>query len=261
MIAVDGAAAPAKSQVKSQVKPRHVLCFLGGEGGKQRLSEAVSGAIAEFAKGFAIDEIYSRTEADPRMERSFGVCWDRVEPNAWTDKDEEAVLNHKSVLYVQGPPMTADTAVTVSAGALMLVVAAIKAGAVAIKGESAGIAHGLARWQRLAIQAGSALQSDDDLALRRICRLAFAKRPLSSEKYLESVGFHLIGLPDVYVAKSYGSEREAVALMDGVAEDMARQKLGDVLRARKATLSREQSYAADDFKFNPYGIVVIDRRI
>ena len=256
MIAADGAAAPAKSPVK----PRHVLCFLGGEGGKARLSEAVSGASAEFAKGFSIDETYSRADADPRMERSFGVCWDRVEPNAWTDKDEEAVLNHKSVLYMQGPPMTADSAVMVSTAALMLVVAAIKAGAVAVKGESAGIAHGLARWQQLAVQAGAALQSDDDQALRRICRLAFAKRPLSSEKYFESVGFHLVGLPDVYVAKSDGSDREAVALMDSVADDMARQKLGDVLLARKATLSRDQSYAADDFKFNPYGIVVIDRR-
>lgn len=256
MIAADGAAAP----VKPQVKPRHVLCFLGGEGGKACLSDAVSRAIAEFAKGFAIDETYSRDGADPRMERSFGVCWDRVEPNAWTDKDEEAVLNHKSVLYVLGPPMTSDTSVVVSAGALMLVAAATKAGAVAVKGESAGIAHGLARWQHLAVQAGAALQSDDDLALRRICRLAFAKRPLSSEKYFESVGFHLIGLPDVYVAKSDGSDREAVALMDSVADDMARQKLDDVLRARKASLSRAQSYAADDFKFNPYGMVVIDRR-
>ena len=145
-------------------------------------------------------------------------------------------------------------------GALMLVVAAIKAGAVAVKGESAGIAHELQRWRQLAVQAGSALQSDDDRALRRIRHLAFAKRPLSSEKYLESVGFHLVGLPDVYVATSYGSDREAVALIDSMADDMAWQKLGDVLRARKATLSREQSYAAHDFKFNPYGVVVIDRR-
>lgn len=260
MIAADGGAAPAKSQATPQVKSRHVLCFLGGEGGKARLSDAVSAAIAEFAKGFAIDESYSRSETDPRMERSFGVCWDRVEPNAWTDKDEEAVLNHKSVLYVLGPPMTSETSTTVSAAALMLVVAAIKAGALAVKGESAGIAHGLARWQQLAASAGSALQSDDDRALRRICRLAFAKRPLSSEKYFESVGFHLVGLPDVYVARSYGGDRGAVALMDSVADDMARRKLDEVLRAHKARLSREQAYAADDFKFNPYGIVVIERR-
>ena len=110
------------------------------------------------------------------MDRSFDVCWDRVEPGAWTTKDEDAVSNHKSVLYVLGPRMTADNAVTVSAAALLLVDAAIKAGAVAAtKGESAGVAHGLARWRDLIEQGRAALKSGDDAALSRVCRRAFAK--------------------------------------------------------------------------------------
>jgi hypothetical protein len=252
------AAGGAEASAASQVKPRHVLCFLGGEGGNAALSEAVSGAIADFARGFSIDETYSLAKADPHMKRSFGVCWDRVEPNAWTERDEEAVLGHKSVLYVLSPPMTAETSVTASTAALMMIHSVIKAGAIAVKGESAGIAHGLARWQQLIAQAGAALQSDDDLALRRVCRLAFAKRPLSSAKYFESVGFHLVGLPEVYVAKSYGSDREAVAVMDEVADDIAKRRLDAVLGERKATLTHKSSYEWDDFKFNPYGIVLID---
>jgi len=207
---------------KPSVNPRHVLCFLGGTRDLAPLSKAMSAAIAGFAPGFGIDDTYSRAEPDTRMDRSFGVCWDRVEPGAWTTKDEDAVSNHKSVLYVLGPRMTADNAVTVSAAALLLVEAAIKAGAVAVKGESAGVAHGLARWRDLTEQGRAALKSDDSAALSRICRLAFAKRPLSAEKYLESVGFHLVGLPEIYVAKAYGSEREAVALMDSIADDMAK---------------------------------------
>ena len=89
----------------------------------------------------------------------------------------------------------------------------------------------------------------------RICRLAFAKRPLASDDYLESVGFHLAGLPDVYVPKSRRSEREAVALMDAVADEIARRGVEATLKSRRAKLSFEQDYAEDDFKFNPYGIV------
>jgi hypothetical protein len=240
---------------KSSVKPRHVLCFLGGEDSMAQLSDAASTAIKDFATGFSVDHTYSQDRPDQRMGRSFGVCWDRVEPNAWSKSDEDAVANHKSVLYVLSPPMTSDIAVTVSAGALLLVDSLIKAGAIAVKGESAGVAHGLARWHELVLQGGQALKSDDDLALSRICRLAFAKRPLASEDYLESVGFHLVGLPEVYVPKSHGSEREAVAVMDAVADDIARRGLEPTLRDRGATLSFASTYAEDDFKFNPYGIV------
>ncbi len=38
---------------------------------------------------------------------------------------------------------------------------------------------------------------------------------------------------------------------------MAERGIEATLRDRKLALSREQDYAEDDFKFNPYGIVRI----
>ena len=244
---------------KSSVKPRHVLCVLGGENARAHLAEAASSAIKQFATGFTVDTTYSLDRADPVMERSFGVCWDRVEPGAWTSADEEAVRNHKSVLYILSSPMTAETAVTISTAALFLVEAVMTAGAVAVKGESAGVAHGLARWRQLALQASAALPKGDDFAVTRACRLAFAKRPLESESYVESVGYHLVGLPEVYVAKTLGTDLEKARIMDAVADDLARNGVDAVLRDRKARLLFASRYAEDDFKFNPYGIVYIDR--
>jgi hypothetical protein len=249
--------AMSAATIASPVKPRHVLCFLGRERSLKRLSEAAQDAINDFATGFAVDRTYSRESPDGRMRRSFGVSWDRVEPNAWTPADEKAVENHGSVLYVLGPPMTQDAAVGVSAAALLLVERLIEAGATAVKGESAGIAHGLARWRQLNLQARNAAKSGDHGALAGACRVAFAKRPLASEKFLESVGFHLVGLPEVYVARTYGSDRAAVAAMDAVADELKQRDLKDVLRDRRATLSFESDYKSDDFKFNPYGIVYL----
>lgn len=241
------------------VRPRHVLCFLGGEGAWSRLSEAASRAIGKFATGFSVDTTYSQDEPDSRMTGSFSVSWDRVAPNARSAKDEAAVADHKSVLYVLGPPMSADNAVLCSVGALLLVDAVIEAGATAVKGESAGVAHGLARWAELVREAVAALQSDDNVALSRICRLAFAKRPLAGNVYIETVGYHLVGLPEVHVAKDYGTEREVAALMDAVGDELAQGGLQAVLFDRKARLSHASSYEPDDFKFNPYGIVQISR--
>lgn len=246
------AAAQAES---SSVTPRHVLCFLGKERDLSALSEAASKAIGDFAAGFSIDEDYSQAEPDDRMSRSFDVCWDRVEPDAWDAADEQAVADHQSVLYVLGPSMAQADTVKVSMAALRLIEWMIGAGAVAVKGESAGIAHGLDRWRELIRQGAEARKAGDTLAAQRIGRLAFAKRPLSARGYLESVGFHLVGLPEVYVPETAGSERQVVAIIDAVAEEIAEQGLDPTLKARGASLSFDSTYEVDEFKFNPYGIV------
>jgi hypothetical protein len=195
------------------------------------------------------------------MPRSFSVCWDRVYPNAWTDADEVAVLNHGSVLYVLSPPMDQDKTVATSAAALRVVEEMIEAGATAVKGESAGVAHGLTRWRQLADECKAAAKTSRGLAvtpaMSRICRLAFAKRPLAGDDYSESVGFHLVGLPEIHVARSRGSDRDAVRLMDEIANEMGERGVEATLQARKLTVSYESSYRQDDFKFHPYGIVRI----
>lgn len=252
-------ASHAADAARSTVQPRHVLCFLGGEHQLAQMSDAAHAAIAKFATGFEVDTTYSTDRADPVMVRSFGVCWDRVAPSAWTPADEEAVASHKSVLYVLSPRMRPDTSMVISTAALFLVEKMISCCATAAKGESAGVAHGIARWRELALHAAAALKTDDDFAVSRICRLAFAKRPLESETYLESVGYHLVGLPEVYVAKALGTDRENAELMDAVADELTKRGVDAVLRERKAKLSFASGYAPDDFKFNPYGIVHIDR--
>ncbi|MCG2625524.1 hypothetical protein L6654_02725 [Bradyrhizobium sp. WYCCWR 13023] len=249
-----------KDMQPSSVKPRHVLCFLGKDDGLLHPPKAVATMIADF--GFEIDRTYSQAKPDPHMERSFGVCWDRTFPNAWSAADEAAVANHKSVLYVLSPPMEREKTVAYSAAALRIVEAMIEAGATAAKGESAGVAHGLKRWMQLASECKAAAKTNQGLAvtaaMSRVCRLAFAKRPLGGDVYYESVGYHFVGLPEIYVAKSRGSDRDAARLMDEIADDMAADGVDAILRARNLALSRGSHYAEDDFKFDPYGIVHVE---
>jgi hypothetical protein len=244
----------------SSVKPRHVLCFLGKDESLLHPRQAAAKTIADF--GFEIDRTYSQAKPDPHMERSFGVCWDRVFPNAWSPADEAAVANHKAVLYVLSPPLEQQKAVPHSAAALRIVEEMIEAGATAVKGESAGVAHGLKRWMQLADECRAAAKTNQGLtvtaAMGRTCRLAFAKRPLDGKTYNESVGFHLVGLPEIYVARSRGSDRDAARLIDEIADAMTERGIDATLADRGLSLSRETDYAEDDFKFNPYGIVHVD---
>lgn len=162
MMMSDAGGAGANRNTLSLIRPRHVLCFLGGEHDLTRLADAASRAIGEFADGFVVSKTYSQDKPDARMGRSFDVSWDRVAPKGWVPADEVSVANHKCVLYVLGPPMIPETAVTISAAALQLVGVLIREGATAAKGESAGVAHGLTRWRQLIDEWGAALKAGDE---------------------------------------------------------------------------------------------------
>lgn len=261
---------PAFAASRSSYTPRHVLCFLGKENGLAALQQNARAAIDLFADDFTLDKEFSQDEPDDRMERSFNVCWDRVDPNAYQETDEDAVAGHGSVLYVLGPSMTADIAVTTSAKALMFVQYMLDHGAIAAKGESAGVAHGVRRWKELFEQARSAAASHDLLILARTCRLAFARRPIGDDaEGMASVGFHLIGLPDVLVTfareddqqpSTNAEQLKIAALIDDVADEMTREGVETALADRHATLADDTRYEEDGYKFNPFGVASIQEK-
>ncbi|MCZ7447046.1 hypothetical protein O8B93_05480 [Agrobacterium rhizogenes] len=252
---------------RSSYQPRHILCFLGPENGLAALQKSARAAVDDFAPDFSLDEDYSQDEPDDRMDRSFNVCWDRVDPDAHQLSDEEAVAGHGSVLYVLGPSMDAETTVKTSATALRFVQHMLDNGAIAVKGESAGVAHGARRWKQLFEQSRSEAAADDGMALARTCRLAFARRPIGGDADgMMSVGFHLIGLPDVQVRFTKNGDQPSTnteqlkiaALIDDIADQMARDGVEATVKDRRATLADDTRYEEDEYKFNPFGVVSIN---
>lgn len=263
--------ASSKSSVfataRSSYKPRHVLCFLGGENGLEALEQSARAGIDALGDGFSVDEDYSRDKPDDRMVRSFNICWDRVDPEAYQKTDEDAVATHGSVLYVLGPSMTAETAVATSAKALLFVQHMLDHGAVAAKGESAGVAHGVQRWKELSEQMRKAAASDDLPAVARACRLALARRPIGDDADgMASVGFHLVGLPDVLITvgrkddqpgTTNAEQLKIAALIDEIADEMVKDGVEVALRRRHIELSDDTRYEENEYKFNPFGVATV----
>lgn len=240
----------------SEFQPRHVLCILGPHGTFAELCRSIQSAIDDFAHQFEIDGVYSQETSDNRMAQSFDVSWDRVHKGAVTEKDEEAVLEHGCVIYVLGPHMDAENAIEISANALRLVVHALDCGATAAKGESAGIAHGAARWRQIGRDAEHLAEREK---LARLCRLAFTKRPLSDGDFLCSVGFHLVGLPEIYVPRGISDDDLTLSsTIDRVADELFVHGVEKILTHYSAMLLPVDGYDEDDFKYNPYGAIYLN---
>jgi hypothetical protein len=234
--------------------PRMLLCVLGGE-----LAPLVAAARAfRCATAFTVDEEYSSDEADDRMEESFGVCWDTVAADARTDDDDQAVVEHGCVMYVITPALPHAQTLPAAIDAILLVEHLLANGATAAKIESSGVAHGAAKWRALAAQLRAA---SDPVARARIARLAVTKRPLGGNQFYESLGNHLVGLPEVYVPLKGMRDREAVRVIDDVGDELVRDGVDAVVARHAATLDPKSPYEGGfEFKVNPYGIVKLGKR-
>jgi hypothetical protein len=132
------------------VHPRHVICALGTWTDLAGVDKAVR---STGGRGFLMDHDSSRCEADPRMGKAFVASADRVKPSL-LHEDHAAIAKHRAVVYVLSPYIVAAQAQEISTRMLAVVAGLFQAGAVAVKGESSGIAHGAARWRALAARVG-----------------------------------------------------------------------------------------------------------
>jgi hypothetical protein len=235
-----------------EITPKLVLCILGAQGSYERLLQTIQTQIDTVAPHFEIDTEYSENAPDDRMCRAFDVTWDRVYPGAWTDDDETAVENHDCVIYVLSQPMESGTHIEICMQALALIEPLFGQGMTALKGESAGISHGVNRWKELAAQAKA---TRDQMALSSICRIAFAKRPLSSNGWFESVGYHMVGIPEVFIDDELAGELELSHAMDAIADHIFQHGVDATLPLVQGELLSDTGHEEDAFKYNPYGIM------
>jgi hypothetical protein len=240
------------------VEPRHIVCALGTWSSLDDVARIVARIGGH---GFDVDEEYSLLEPDQRMARAFEATRDRVAPS-WTDEDDAAVARHTSVAYIRSPHISAASALDTSARMLAVAAALLDdGGALAIKGESSGIAHGAARWRELASRAASAELLERASALHA----AWVRRPIADDDgTLYSCGMHLLGEPDAEVHPSDDveqdiawldlvaiyllAEKPASGVHDGEGFRMTEDGERRILHSRPCT-----RYPDDDFFHNPYG--------
>jgi hypothetical protein len=237
--------------------PRHVVCALGN----WPSFEPVERVVRDIGGGrFQLDREYSMLAPDNRMLRAFAASADTVNLSI-TEADEAAIASHTAVAYIMSSPIPADQAIAISGTTLAMIDALFAADvAVAIKDESAGIAHGAARWRELATRATSNELLERASALQH----AFVRRPLSDDGLLYSCGMHLLGDRDVEVSASADvfddigwidlvalyllAEKPDTGVHDGEGFRQTEDGERRVLRGYPC-----ERYENDDFFWNPYG--------
>lgn len=236
--------------------PKLILCVLGHADLESRCSHLLD------AEGIE----HEWHEHDDRMISAFQASACRCDPSI-TAEDFDRIVEHSRVLYVLSTNFTARDGPSVSRKFLRLGGRLLETGALAMKCESSGIAHGRARWLELAREAEGA---DPWSVLLR----GYVQLPIQNGDDYYTCGLHLLGQPDLIASGSLLREAcdstknlawNAVDLFRGFAHyllaecDPGRFASGhsfslDAASPRFRVLWEECSgYQEDDFLFNPFG--------
>ncbi len=225
-------------------RPKIVLCVPGDD------------AMADTALQHTTDQHLEceLSSNHPRMARAFRIA------NATLSEEElEEISEHTRVAYVLSPNFNADDAEAMARRLLETGAFLLEHGGLGIKQESSGVAHPRATWLTIAASARNGSRS----ALLS----AYVNFNVQREDEFSTCGMHLLGRPDLIVAKSQLPEGFAVeplfrAFAAYVMEECGPAKTlrsGDTFRAEPQSpcwrLLWEPctSYAEDDFSFNCFG--------
>lgn len=121
---------------------------------------------------------------DPRLVDVFETLGD----SSITDQELEKIAQHRSTLWV----LSSDVSIEQARRMMNVGRTLLKAGGLAVKVESSGVAHSAKRWQEFA--------ASDDL-LQMYCAYVSL---VEGDEYFYSCGMHNFGLPDVSVDRNAG---------------------------------------------------------
>jgi hypothetical protein len=236
--------------------PKLILCVLGDADLESRCGHLLD------AEGIE----HEWRERDDRMISAFQASACRCDPSL-TENDLANIAKHSRVLYVLSANFTAQDGPSVSREFLRLGRRLLEAGALAMKCESSGIAHGRARWLELARAAETA---DSWLALFR----SYVQLPIQNGDDYHTCGLHLLGQPDLIASatllrQSYASTEDQAWTAADLFRAFACYVLAECAPGRfgsghtfsiaaaspRFRVLREEctGYEEDDFFFNPFG--------
>lgn len=133
-------------------------------------------------------------EFDPRLVDVFETLG---EPSI-TDQELQKIAQHSSTLWV----LSSDVSITQARQIMDVGTNLLKAGGLAVKVETSGVAHSANRWNKLALSDGV-----------EPIYCAFVNL-IEGDEYFYSCGMHNFGLPDVSVTNALSSEEATNLLND-----------------------------------------------
>lgn len=225
---------------------RMKICALGPHNWLSYLKSTPDGyAEATLDLESSIDD-YSEILADDFIENWRGEI---------QEEEISKINNHGAVVYFSFS-VDLDDPLNSAGNVLRVIQFLIDNGSIAIKIEGSDMVYSLDLWKKI-VQEGIELQQAANWQnLFRLCSFAFIRRGIEGSYCYETIGYHFLGLPEIYFPKESVDNAEILGLTERFAEEVWQQGMDDIQEIYGAEWDEDFTYTEDDLKYNPFGILL-----
>lgn len=171
------------------------------------------------------------------------------------EEDISQINNHETVAYFSFSHAQ-DDSLNLTVNVLRVIQFILENGGVAIKIEGSDMVYSADLWKKI-VQEGIELhQAADWQSLFKLCSFAFVRRGIESSYCYETIGYHFLGLPEIYFPKESVDTAEILGRTEQFAEEIWQHGFNYAEEVRGAEWDEDLTYTEDDLKYNPFGILL-----
>lgn len=128
-------------------------------------------------------------------------------------------------------------------------------GSAAIKIEGSDMVYSLDLWEKFVQDGIEFQQAADWRSFFQLCSFAFVRRGIESSYCYETVGYHFVGLPEIFLFKESVDVAEILELTERFAEEIWQYGPDYAQEMHGAEWDEDFTYMEDDLRYNPFGVL------
>lgn len=171
------------------------------------------------------------------------------------EEDISKINNHETVAYFSFFNDQSDS-LNLAVDVLRVIQFILENGGTAVKIEGSDMVYSSDLWKKM-VQEGIELQQAADWqSLFQLCSFSFVRRGIESSYCYETIGYHFLGLPEIYLPKESVDAAEILGMTEKFAEEIWQHGFNYAEEVHGAEWDEDFTYTEDDLKYNRFGILL-----
>ena len=225
------------------------ICFLGSGEKPEVIQELLEG-YSSFYRLVKGEYVFANSG---EMEDDFH----RNLRGSWEEEEEEKIKNHGSVFIVESLPYSPEDGIARSLEGLRLIRSLLINGVLAAMVEGSKSTFSGKVWSELAQEADDAEEHGDRERLSKLLAFALVRRGVAGDYYYETLGYHFLGLPEIYIPLASIEASEVFELTEQVTEDILTFGIEHILEEYRAEWEEDLTFSESEVEYNPYGVIYL----
>lgn len=228
-------------------RSRLQICFLGAENSLDLMQDR----LASYGSVFRPIDSYSWESHDEQLADLFLENW----RGEISEEEMQKINEHGAIVHAASvePGLSA---LEDALEALQVISYMLENGAVAAMILGSNMVYSPDAWKQIACEASELEAQGSRRQLFHLCSFACVRRGIESDYCYETIGYHFLGLPEIYIPMESADALEILSKTEQLAEEIWERGIETAQETHLAEWTEDIIHTEDDCGYNHFGILI-----